>query len=83
MKTPPDLWTIISSDNCVYCKSAKALLKQEGLEFTEFNIGDHPVLKDFALANNLFTVPQVFKNGRLVGGYDDLTLYLEHTTPRN
>ena len=65
--------TIWSKDMCPYCDRAKALLKQKGMEFEERKIGSgwtkEQLLESVPTAR---TVPQIFLDGVLVGGYDQL-----------
>jgi glutaredoxin 3 len=53
---------------------AARLLKQQGLEFEEIDVsGDHERRRWLLAASGQRTVPQIFINGRSVGGYDDLS----------
>jgi glutaredoxin 3 len=64
---------IWSRDNCPYCVQAKALLEQKGIEFEERKIGDGWTKEQLLEAvPNARTVPQIFLNDELVGGYTDL-----------
>ena len=65
---------IWSKDDCPYCVQAKALLKSKGIEFTENNITSGPkTIDDLKVAvPNAKTLPQVFIDGTLVGGFVDL-----------
>lgn len=66
--------TVFSSENCTYCTKAKALLKDEGLEFREVDIYDsREAAAEFVTrTNSAKTVPQILVNDTIVGGYDDL-----------
>jgi glutaredoxin 3 len=62
-----------TSANCAYCVAAKNLLKSKGLDYAEIRIDTDPVRREEMLARaQRRTVPQIFVNDRLVGGYDDL-----------
>lgn len=63
---------ILTKKKCIYCDKAKELMNKRNKKFVEFDIDDKPDLKEFMKANELFTVPQIFENGFMVGGYDDL-----------
>ncbi|WP_371193622.1 glutaredoxin 3 [Glaciecola sp. SC05] len=65
---------IYTKDYCPYCKRAKMLLSQKGVEFTEFDLVQKPDLKAemVKLANGRTTVPQIFIGDIHVGGCDDL-----------
>lgn len=62
-----------SKDACPYCDQAKALLTQRGIEFEERCIGSgwtrEQLLEAVPTAR---TVPQIFLDEELVGGFDQL-----------
>ncbi len=67
-----------SKYNCPYCDQAKALLKQKGIVFEEKKIGDGYTKEELLEAvPNARTVPQIFIDDKLVGGYTELRLYLQ------
>jgi glutaredoxin 3 len=72
--------TIYTRQGCGYCTAAKALLDGKGVEFVEHDATGKPELRaemiDKAHGRNTF--PQIFINGRHVGGCDDL-----HALERN
>jgi len=59
---------------CSYCRSAKALLRRKGVEFTEINVAGAPDRRAEMVerANGLTTVPQIFIGSDHVGGCDEL-----------
>jgi len=62
-------------DYCPYCKKAKALLTEKGVDFEDIDITaneDEMRGKLAEIANGRTTVPQIFINGVHVGGYTDL-----------
>jgi len=65
---------LYSGDFCPYCVKAKTLLKNKGLEFSEYNVKRD--LKRQAemqhRAPGSRTIPQIFINDRHVGGCDEL-----------
>ena len=62
-----------SKYQCPYCDQAKALLTQRGIEFEERKIGDGYTREDLLEAvPSARTVPQIFLDGELVGGYAEL-----------
>jgi len=62
-----------SKDQCPYCDQAKALLKSRNIEFEERNIM-HGWTKEQLLeaVPNARTVPQIFLDDELVGGFTEL-----------
>jgi glutaredoxin len=64
---------IYSKDMCPYCVRAKQLLEQKGIAYEERVIGRGYTKEQLLEAvPNARTVPQIFLDGMLVGGYDDL-----------
>jgi glutaredoxin 3 len=59
---------------CCFCHRAKALLRQKGVAFTEIDVGMDPVKRAEMTerAHGRHTVPQIFIDGKHVGGCDDL-----------
>jgi glutaredoxin 3 len=59
---------------CPYCTRAKAVLKAHGATFTEHDIsmGGPRRTEMLARSNGRTTVPQIFIDGRHIGGCDDL-----------
>ena len=69
-----------SKDNCPYCDQAKALLTQRGIKYEERKIGDGYTREQLLEAvPNARTVPQIFINNQLVGGFTELRRHLEET----
>jgi glutaredoxin len=62
---------VLGRSNCVWCERVKDLLRTYGVTFADFNIIDCPELIAFLQASGLTTVPQVFVDGQLVGGYQE------------
>lgn len=65
---------IYTTDYCPYCKKAKSLFAQLGLDFQEIDISSN---EDEAMDNliektGMSTVPQIFINDKFIGGCDDL-----------
>jgi glutaredoxin 3 len=58
---------------CGYCYRAQALLKQKGVEVEIYNLdGGGPKRDEMIERSGRMTVPQIFIDGRHVGGCDDL-----------
>jgi glutaredoxin len=70
--------TIWSKYNCPYCDQAKALLKNKGIPFEEKKIGDgyskEELLEAIPTAR---TVPQIFLDDKLIGGFTELNEHLK------
>ena len=64
------LW---SKYDCPYCDQAKALLKSKGIQFEEKKIGDGYTKEELLEAvPTARSVPQIFLDGELVGGFTEL-----------
>jgi len=65
---------IYTSRSCVFCNRAKDLLTRKGIKFTEYKVDEdeqaRAAMADRAPGSR--TVPQIFIDGRHVGGWDDL-----------
>ena len=66
--------TLYTKNNCGYCMQAKALLKNNDIEFEEINIEENPEARDFVINEGHRTMPQIYKDGKLFveGGYTGL-----------
>jgi glutaredoxin 3 len=67
-----------SKYHCPFCDQAKALLKQKEIPFEEKKIGDgytkEELLESVPTAR---TVPQIFIDEELIGGFTELKKYFE------
>ena len=62
-----------SKDMCPYCEQAKMLLRSRGIEFEERNINRGYSREQLLEAvPGARTVPQIFLDGKLVGGFTEL-----------
>ena len=67
-----------SKYQCPYCDQAKALLIQKGIQFEEKKIGDGYTKEDLLEAvPTARTVPQIFINEQLIGGFTELKKHLQ------
>jgi glutaredoxin 3 len=66
---------VYSSPFCGFCGAAKRLLSQKGAAFTEVDVMFDPQrrLEMIERSGGRQTVPQIFIDGRHIGGYDDLS----------
>ena len=66
---------VYSTLMCPYCIAAKNLLKAKGAEFKEIDLTDKPEERAALVkkSNGLRTVPQIFINGKHIGGFDRLS----------
>lgn len=70
-----------SKYQCPYCDQAKALLTQKGIQFEERKIGDGWTKEDLLEAvPTARTVPQIFLDDQLIGGFTELKQKLTEST---
>jgi glutaredoxin len=69
-----------SKDNCPYCQQAKNLLQLKGIEFEERNITQGIWTREQLLESvpNARTLPQIFIDNELVGGFTELRKLLKN-----
>lgn len=65
-------WVILTKQGCVWCDKAKELMDKKIGDYTEMDIFSSTGLMSFLKASGLNTVPQIFQDGHLIGGYKDL-----------
>lgn len=69
---PPHI-TLYTKGYCPYCHRAKALLDAKSVAYEEFDLTKLPHLTDEMITRSgRTTVPQIFIDGRHIGGSDDL-----------
>lgn len=71
----PKLVTMFSKEGCPYCARAKGMLKDRGIPYEEITIGKNITTRSIKAATGATSTPQVFINGQLIGGSDDLEAY--------
>ena len=68
----PDQVAIFTREGCQYCARAKALLNDLGYEYAEVPLPHTTRSKVVGALAGAKTVPQVFINGKLIGGLEQL-----------
>jgi glutaredoxin 3 len=67
-----------SKNACPFCDQAKNLLKLKGIEFEERNISTDWTREQLLEAvPDARTVPQIFLNQQLIGGFTELRKHLQ------
>lgn len=72
----PESITIMSRDNCGFCVAAKDMLDEAGLEFEELVMGLDYTDRSLRAIVGTTMVPQVFINGKNIGGSEELKAHL-------
>jgi len=70
---------IYSKSNCLYCDKAKNYFTQNNISYVEHN-AEIPEIFDVLMTRNPHarTMPQIFINDELIGGYTDLEDWLQN-----
>ena len=65
---------IYTKPGCPYCVMAMNLLKKKGVAFQEIIASNDPALRQemYERSDGGYTFPQIFINGRHIGGSDDM-----------
>ena len=62
---------VYTKDNCTWCKQLKVLLKNNNIIYDEIILDDKSFAK-LKKQEDISTVPQLYKNGIKIGGFDDV-----------
>ncbi|MBD2577953.1 glutathione peroxidase [Oscillatoria sp. FACHB-1406] len=68
--------SLFTKPGCPYCAKAKKMLSDRGMGYEEIVLGDGITTKTLRAVSGEATTPQVFIDGKLIGGSDDLEAYL-------
>lgn len=64
---------VYTREGCGYCTAAIRLLKSKGVQFQHIDASGDPTTRRWLVeVTGQTTVPQIFINGRSVGGYTDI-----------
>lgn len=70
--------TVYSRPGCKWCETSKTLLELKGVEYNELMLDvDITVEQLKQLVPGAKSVPQIMDDGTYIGGYKELTQYLE------
>tara|TARA_Y100000996_G_C22314603_1_gene557657 strand:- start:494 stop:709 length:216 start_codon:yes stop_codon:yes gene_type:complete len=63
---------------CFWCVRAKHLLESKGISYRDLDINNDNLRKELKIkAPGIKTIPQIFKDGKRIGGYEDLVEYFK------
>ena len=67
---------VYTTRTCPYCRAAKDFLKQKNVTFREIDVTDDDAVREkLVRMSGQETVPQIFADGRSIGGYEDLVRF--------
>ncbi|NMG08261.1 glutathione peroxidase [Brasilonema sp. UFV-L1] len=72
----PQLVSLFTRVGCPYCARAKSMLSERGIDYEEIVLGKDVTPRTLQAVTGASTVPQVFVNGKLIGGSEALEAYL-------
>jgi glutaredoxin len=72
------IYIILGRKNCEWCDKARVLLSLHKLEYEYIDVRhpDNKTILDWCHEKGIRTVPQIFLNGELLGGYEVLAARL-------
>ncbi len=71
--TPAPKIEVYTTSSCPFCDAAKRLLNSKGLAFTEISVNDPEQKAELKNRTGWRTVPQIFIDGKMIGGYQELS----------
>ena len=72
----PECVSMLTKEGCPFCARAKEMLQERGLTYEEIVVGQGATTRSLRAMTGGTTVPQVFIDGKLIGGSDALADYL-------
>ncbi len=75
----PKSVTVFSREGCPFCVKAKGLLNDAGIEFDELVLGRDYAESTIRAVSGRSSVPQIFVDGALIGGAEELEVYFNKT----
>jgi glutaredoxin 3 len=68
-----DQVVVYTTEPCGFCRTAKALLTQRGVPFTEVNLAKDPTGRaELVEKTGMMTFPQIIIEGHPIGGFQEL-----------
>jgi glutaredoxin-like protein len=69
--------TMFARHDCPFCARAKRMLEERRIPYEAIYLGDDVTMSSVRAATGKAKVPQVFVDGRLIGGSEELAAFLE------
>jgi peroxiredoxin/glutaredoxin len=73
----PGAVLMLARHGCGHCRRAKQMLNERGIAFEAVHVGDELSMRGVSAASGKATVPQIFIDGKHIGGADQLAEYLK------
>ena len=72
------MFDMYTRPTCFWCVRAKHLLESKGISYRDLDINNDDLRKELKIkAPGIKTIPQIFKDGKRIGGYEDLVEYFK------
>ena len=72
------MFDMYTRPTCFWCVRAKHLLESKGISYRDLDINNDDLRNELKIkAPGIKTIPQIFKDGKRIGGYEDLVEYLK------
>ena len=72
------MFDMYTRPTCFWCVRAKHLLESKGISYRNLDINNDNLRKELKIkAPGIKTIPQIFKDGKRIGGYEDLVEYFK------
>ena len=72
----PVIYHIYTQPDCIFCLKTKELLDHMNLTYEEHDITTNESARRFFKLRQFTKVPQIFENGRHIGGFTQLDAHL-------
>ncbi|HZF81741.1 MAG TPA: redoxin family protein, partial [Rubrivivax sp.] len=76
----PDQVALLTREGCSFCAAAKKQLNEAGVEYAEVNLPHTIRTRALGALAKARTVPQLFVNGELIGGSEQIDAWLKTRT---
>jgi glutaredoxin-like protein len=73
----PDQVALLTREGCAFCAKAKQQLKDAGVEFADVDLPHTLRTRALGAIAKARTVPQLFVNGKLIGGSDEVAAWVK------
>ena len=72
------MFDMYTRPTCFWCVRAMHLLESKGISYRNLDINNDNLRKELKIkAPGIKTIPQIFKDGKRIGGYEDLVEYFK------
>ena len=70
---------VYTTHYCGYCTAAKRFLNTKNIDFEEIDVTRDDAMREklVEMCGGMETVPQIFVDGKSMGGYDELVKFYE------